>query len=183
MDNKSPKYFITQTLWLQFSIDSFLEKINAFYKSQNPLKKAVSTREGWGFPGGSEVKNLPINVGDMQDTWVCSLSQEDPLEEEMATHSSILAWEIPWTEDPGGLQFTGWQRIRHSWTHRHNWAQTHTHHTHTHTHTHTHAHQGRRKRVEINRLQLEKNQKTVSAINIRDVEWGEPVFVFLLGRI
>ena len=40
----------------------------------------------------------------MQETWVRSLVQEDPLEKEMATHSSILAWEIPWTEEPGGLQ-------------------------------------------------------------------------------
>ena len=45
----------------------------------------------------------------MQDTWVLFLGQEDPLEEEMATHSSILAWEIPWTEEPGGLQFIGSQ--------------------------------------------------------------------------
>ena len=41
----------------------------------------------------------------MQETWVRSLDREDPLEKEMATHSSILAWEIPWTEKPGGLQF------------------------------------------------------------------------------
>ena len=46
----------------------------------------------------------------MQETWVCSLGQEDPLEEEMATHSGILAWEIPWTEEPGGLQSMGLQR-------------------------------------------------------------------------
>ena len=43
----------------------------------------------------------------MQETWVQSLGQEDPLEKEMATHSSILAWKIPWTEEPGGLQSTG----------------------------------------------------------------------------
>ena len=49
------------------------------------------------------VKNLPT----MQETWVQSLSQADPLEEEMATHSSILAWKIPWTEEPGGLQSMG----------------------------------------------------------------------------
>ena len=60
------------------------------------------------FPGGSEVK-LPT----MQETWVRSLGQEDPLEKEMATHSSILAWRIPWTEEPGGLQSTGWQRVGH----------------------------------------------------------------------
>ena len=50
------------------------------------------------------VKNLPANVGDLE---MSSLGQEDPLEEEMATRSSILAWEIPWTEKPGGLQVHG----------------------------------------------------------------------------
>ena len=55
------------------------------------------------FPGGSAVKNLSA----MREIEVWSLSQEDPLEEEMATHSSILAWEIPWTEEPGGLQSMG----------------------------------------------------------------------------
>ena len=49
------------------------------------------------------VKNLPV----MQETQVRSLGQEDPLEKQMPTHSSILAWKISWTEDPGGLQFTG----------------------------------------------------------------------------
>ena len=61
------------------------------------------------FPGGSVVKNLPA----MQETWVRSLGWEDLLEEEMATHSGILAWEIPWTEKPGGLQSMGLQK---SWT-------------------------------------------------------------------
>ena len=49
----------------------------------------------------------------MQETWVHSLDWEDPLEEEMATHSSILGWRIPWTEEPGGLQSMGLQRVRH----------------------------------------------------------------------
>ena len=48
----------------------------------------------------------------MQETWVRSLGQEDLLEEEMANHSSSLAWEIPWTEEPGGLQSTGSQKSR-----------------------------------------------------------------------
>ena len=48
----------------------------------------------------------------MQEMWVQSLGQEDPLEEEMATHSNILAWGIPWTEDPGGLQSMESQRVR-----------------------------------------------------------------------
>ena len=51
----------------------------------------------------------------MQETWVQSLGQEDPLEKEMATHSSILAWRIPWTEEPCGLQPTRSQRVWHNW--------------------------------------------------------------------
>ena len=51
----------------------------------------------------------------MQETWVRSLSREDPLEKEMATHSSILAWRIPWREEPGRLQYMGSQRVRHDW--------------------------------------------------------------------
>ena len=54
------------------------------------------------------VKSLPT----MQETQVQSLGQEDPLEKEMATHSSILAWRIPWTEEPGGLQFNGVAKSR-----------------------------------------------------------------------
>ena len=50
----------------------------------------------------------------MQETWVQSLGQEDPLEKEMATHSSILAWTIPWTEEPGKLQSMGVARVRHN---------------------------------------------------------------------
>ena len=56
------------------------------------------------------VKNLP----GMQETQVPSLGQEDPLEKGMATHSSILAWRIPWTEEPGRLQSMGLQRVRHN---------------------------------------------------------------------
>ena len=51
----------------------------------------------------------------MRESWVRSLGQEDPLEKEMATYSSILAWRIPWTEEPGRLQSTGSQRVRHDW--------------------------------------------------------------------
>ena len=70
------------------------------------------------------VKNLTA----MQETWVWSLGWEDHLGEEMATYSGILAWRIPWTEEPGGLQSTGSQRVWHNWA------------TNTHTHTHTHTH-------------------------------------------
>ena len=69
------------------------------------------------------VKNLPA----MRETWVQSLSQEDPLEKGMATHSSILAWRIPWVEEPGRLQSMGKES---DMTERL---------THTHTHTHTRA--------------------------------------------
>ena len=57
----------------------------------------------WGFPSGSVVKNLPA-MPEMQEMWVQSLGWKDPLEEGMETHSSILAWRIQWTEEPGGLQ-------------------------------------------------------------------------------
>ena len=66
------------------------------------------------------IKNLP----SMWETQVRSLSQEDPLEEGMATHCSALAWRIPWKEEPGGLQSLGSQRVRHNRV---------TKHTHTHT--------------------------------------------------
>ena len=55
------------------------------------------------------MKHLPA----MWETWVCSQGREDPPEKEMATHSSILAWRIPWTEEPGGLQSMGLQKIGH----------------------------------------------------------------------
>ena len=62
-----------------------------------------------GFPGGSVVKNPPA----IQETQVPSPGREDPLEKDMVTHSSILAWEIPWTEEPGWLQSMGSRRVRH----------------------------------------------------------------------
>ena len=64
-----------------------------------------------GFPGGLVIKNPPA-MPETQETQVRSLGWENSLEEGMATHSSILAWEIPWTEEPGGLQSMGSQ----SWT-------------------------------------------------------------------
>ena len=60
-----------------------------------------------------QVKSLPA-MQETQEMQVQSLGQEDPLEKEMATHSSILAWEIPWTEEPGGLQSKRLQRVGHS---------------------------------------------------------------------
>ena len=62
-----------------------------------------------GFPGGAVVMNLPA----MWETWAPSLGGEDPLEKGMATHSSVLAWKIPRTEEPDGLQSMGSQTVRH----------------------------------------------------------------------
>ena len=64
----------------------------------------------WTFLVAQMVKRLPT----MRETWVRSLGREDPLEKEMATHSSILAWKIPWTEEPGGLLSMGLQRVGHN---------------------------------------------------------------------
>ena len=63
----------------------------------------------------SLVAQLVKNVPAVQETWVRSLVWEDPLEKKMVTHSSILAWKISWTEEPGGLQSTGSQRAGHDW--------------------------------------------------------------------
>ena len=81
---------------------------------QAPLVSSSGLSFSWyysrltGSSGGSAVKKLP-GMQEMQETRVQSLGQEDPLEEGMATHSSILTWRIPWTEEPGGLQSMGLQ--------------------------------------------------------------------------
>ena len=70
--------------------------------------------EEWGFPDGSVVKKLPANIKiKLQEIQVRSLGGEDPLEKEMATHSSSLAGKIPWMEELGGLQFMGSHRVGH----------------------------------------------------------------------
>ena len=79
------------------------ESIEAFDKAA-PLHKLASQV--------ALVKNLPTNSGDLE-TRVRSLGWEDPLKKGMATHSSILVWRIPWTEEPGGLWSIGLQRIKH----------------------------------------------------------------------
>ena len=65
-----------------------------------------------GFSGGAVIKNSPANQ-EIRETCVQFLGQEEPLEKEMTIHSSILAWRIPWTEEPGGLLSMGSQRVRH----------------------------------------------------------------------
>ena len=79
-------------------------------RNQTQTDKYCKVPLKWGFPSGSVVKNLPA----MQETQVRSLGREEPLEKEMTSQSSTLAWKIPWTEEPGGLQFMGSQRVGHS---------------------------------------------------------------------
>ena len=65
---------------------------------------------------------LGVTYPSTQETWAQSLGSEDPLEKGMATHSRILAWRIPRTEEPGGLQSTGSQRVRHDWANQHTFS-------------------------------------------------------------
>ena len=77
--------------------------------SQSPEEiqsSSISLGLPWWLRGGNRLLAT-------RETWVRSLGQEDTLQKEMATHSSILAWRIPWTEEPGGLQSTGSRRVRH----------------------------------------------------------------------
>ena len=85
--------------------------------SERPPVEGIgySLQYSWVSLVAETVKNLPAK----QETWVQSPGWEDPLEEGMATHSSILAWRIPWTEEPGGLQSMRLQRIRHNGVSKH----------------------------------------------------------------
>ena len=78
--------------------------------------KEVRAAPGGGGAGSYMVVQTVKNQPAMQETKVWSLGQEDPLEKEMATHASILIWEIPWIEEPGELQSMGLHRVRHDWT-------------------------------------------------------------------
>ena len=90
-------YTICSFLWLTFLMTSWLNN-----KSLSSLESQLYDYSHYNPPAG-------------QETWVQSLGWEDPLNKEMATHSSIFAWGIPWTEEPGGLQSIGSRRVRHDW--------------------------------------------------------------------
>ena len=104
------------TIYRQVSlkVGSNISLVLKFFMSTRNRKICKKSRDCFGYctDGGflgkaQQVKNPPA----VQETQVQSLGWEDPLEEGMATHSSLLAWRIPWTEEPGGLQSTGSQRV------------------------------------------------------------------------
>ena len=109
--------FIAKIWTIEYSIEIF--NVLVFVVLVNPIAGNGVVLEKFyfyckrirDFPGGSDVKRLPT----MRETWVQSLGREDPLEKEMATHSSTLAWKIPWMEEPGRLQSMVSQRVRHDW--------------------------------------------------------------------
>ena len=129
----SPTFYARNWLFFFFSVKEQIVNVLGFvsqeaksrilwkylhYKRENKLYfswqnlKYTKNREKkieWASLVAQRLKHLPV----MWETWVRSLGWEDPLEKEMATHSSILAWRIPWTEEPGGLQSMGSQRVRH----------------------------------------------------------------------
>ena len=114
------------------------------------------------------VKNLP----EVQETWIWSLYWDGPLEKGMATHSSILAWRIPWTEEPGGVHSMGSQRVGHSWG--------------TNTHTHTHTQYARTERYSHYASLTHPGHFPACWVLLLDIKWGQPgfgsiYFLFVLG--
>ena len=101
---------LTQLKWLSMHTCNQFASVVIIYQGAPPMAQRV--------------KNPPA-VQETQETWVQFLDWEDPLEEEMAIHCSILAWKIPWTEEPGGLQSMRSQRVRHAWATKHmSWLQS-----------------------------------------------------------
>ena len=95
-------------------INKPLPTLSSVIRTYSPPLNSVPLSVGFvDFTGGSAVKYLPA-MKKTQDMWVQSLGWEDPLEEEMATHSGIFAWKIPWTEKPDGLQSLESDMIEHS---------------------------------------------------------------------
>ena len=101
---KHPAFFVTN--WIS---NSWCEKVLLYGLSGNKCREKDYYHFGNTSLVTPTVKNLPA----MQETWVQSLDQEDPLEMGMATHSSVLAWKIGWADEPGGLQSMGSQRVGH----------------------------------------------------------------------
>ena len=96
--------------------DDIYKYIEKFMKNKRNIGEHIN------IDGASMMAQMVKNLPAMQETWVQSLSQEDSLEKRMATHSRILAWRIPWREEPGRQQFIGLQRVRHDWVIKHSTA-------------------------------------------------------------
>ena len=130
-------FFLLPPLWWRKLIcklpdgrDWWWEKLVLALVGRSLLHKALIqlSADGWGCSSSllifwpqpsclwvSLIAQMVTNLPAVQETQVQSLGQEDPLEKEMATHSSILTWKIPWTEEPGELQSMGSQRVGHDW--------------------------------------------------------------------
>ena len=93
-----------------FDIKTIHSFISVILNRYNGIFSIILCKCDWASLVAQRLKRLPA----MQETWVQSLGQEDPLEEEMATHSSILAWRIPLTEEPGEIQATELQKVGHN---------------------------------------------------------------------
>ena len=106
-----PNVLIIETYPLPFFLKHMLKTSEKLFEKSIPWNSLKKMPVSKGFPGGSTVILLPMQK--TQETQGHSLGQEDPLEEEMTTHSSIHAWKIPQTEEPGRLQSVGSQRVGH----------------------------------------------------------------------
>ena len=104
-------------LWALSSTASTRNNLRESFKGQFQCNFCMASFLFWASLIAQMVKNLPA----MQETWVWSLGREDPLEKRMATHSSILAWRIPWTEEPGGLPLS-WGCSSWGWSVECDWA-------------------------------------------------------------
>ena len=109
-------YCINHTQSLEEKVCNFLQQ-SFSYGDHIPLRIVKCTWKSWPLKfEASLVAQMVKNPPAVWETWVWSLGWGDPLEKGMATHSSILAWRIPWTQEPGKVQSMGSQRVRHDWT-------------------------------------------------------------------
>ena len=117
---ESPKYFyhyfILNILSYFYTILIIINVVSLCHVIFSLNLFSYETKRIEGFPGSTSSKEPTCQRRRQKDMRVWSLSPKGPLEEEMATHSCILAWTIPWTEEPGGLQSMGSQRIGHDWS-------------------------------------------------------------------
>ena len=111
--NEKRKHMIKEhVVWPQFRFKIVCILWEKIWEEDEPKYQQVII---WEYCDYLLVAQMVKHLSTMQETWVRSLGREDPLEKEMAIHSSTTAWKIPWTEEPGRLQSTGLQRVGHDW--------------------------------------------------------------------